>query len=212
MVDYKKILSNSISEVKKRVKKLENPDYKKLMDIERRGKNRKGMKDYLKEKINKTGREVNKSKKTSKVKKSEIKMVDNLELHENKVIVSVNPYFYKMDVVYSSLYNFLDNCFCKVDGDPRQEILVELKPKDKKENLEKIGRKFNNEIINYAAREIRGLKTEGMRLEIVRRALTSHQPKENIEKPKKNLEDWENDPEGINIPWENKYGKGEVCD
>jgi len=128
----------------------------------------------------------------------EIKMVDNLEMHDNKVIVSVNPFFYNLDVVYSSLYNFLDDCYCKVNGDPDDEILVELKPK-KKTNLEELGRKFNNEAINYAALNIRGLKTEDMRLEIVRRALGSHQPveekPEKTEDPEKIAEKWSEDKE-----------------
>ncbi|MEM5793012.1 MAG: hypothetical protein QXY45_01460 [Candidatus Aenigmatarchaeota archaeon] len=139
-----------------------------------------------------------------------IEMVDNLEIHPDKVIVSVNPKFYSLDVVYSSIYTFLDNCYCKIDGDPNEEILVELKPKEK-DDPEILGRKFNNELINYAALEIRGLKTQDMRLEIVKRALASHRTFENLEEKQeecgRELEDWELDPEGINIPWEEKYGK-----
>ena len=141
-------------------------------------------------------------------KKSDVKMVDNLEMHANKVMVSVNPKFYNLDVVYSSLYNFLENCYCKVSGDPDEEIFVELKPK-KKMDLKKLGREFNNELVNYAAVEIRGLRTQDMRLEIVRKALGSHQP---IEESFGELEDWEKDPEGINVPWEEKYGGGEECE
>ena len=138
-------------------------------------------------------------------KKPKIRMVDNLELHPDKVLVSVNPKFYNLDVVYSSLYNFLEDCYCKVNGDPDEEIMVELKPK-KKGDMEKLGREFNNELVCYASIEIRGLKTKDMRLEIVKRALGSHQPIEDT-----GSEDWENDPEGINVPWEEKYGD-EACE
>ena len=73
-----------------------------------------------------------------------------------------------------------------------------------------------------------------MRLEIVRRALGSHQPIEEdsmdeLDDPEginvpweekygqedssdEELEDWQKDPEGISIPWEEKYGKGDVCE
>ncbi|MBD3155369.1 MAG: hypothetical protein GF368_01810 [Candidatus Aenigmarchaeota archaeon] len=131
-----------------------------------------------------------------KSKKEDIRMVENLELRSNKVLISINPKFYDLDVVYSSLYNFLEKCYCKVEGDPNDEILVELKPKKKIRNLERMGREFNNELINYAAVKIRGLKTEGMRIEIVKRALTSHQPikKEGTNAEGKNIE-------GINMPW-----------
>jgi His-Xaa-Ser system protein HxsD len=141
-----------------------------------------------------------KSKKGDK-KEPKIEMIDNIELHPNKVIVSVNPRFYNLDVVYSSLYNFLEDNYCKVDGDPNDEILVELKPKKKIKDLEKLGRKFNNELINYTALEIRGLKTEDMRIEIVRRALTSHQ---SVEEP---TESEGIDPEEINVPWEQEMKK-----
>lgn len=49
--DYKKVLSNSISDAKKKIEKMKEPDYKKLMEVEKKNKDRKGMKEYLKEKI-----------------------------------------------------------------------------------------------------------------------------------------------------------------
>lgn len=67
--DYKKILSNSISDAKKKIEKLKDPDYKKLVEIEKKDKDRKGMKDYLKEKLGEN-KEKKSSKKSSKKKSS----------------------------------------------------------------------------------------------------------------------------------------------
>ncbi|MBD3155055.1 MAG: 30S ribosomal protein S3 [Candidatus Aenigmarchaeota archaeon] len=66
--DYEKILSNSISDAKKKIKKLKEPDYKKLMEVEKKNKDRKGMKDYLKEKLGES-KEKKSSKKKSPSKK-----------------------------------------------------------------------------------------------------------------------------------------------
>lgn len=52
-VDYEKILSGTISEGKKKIKKLKKPDYKKLLEIEKKNKDRKGMKKFLKKQIEK---------------------------------------------------------------------------------------------------------------------------------------------------------------
>jgi len=106
----------------------------------------------------------------------EIKILDNLEIHKDHLVVSVNPKFYSRDVVYSAIYVFLDSCYCKVDGDPSEEIIVTLKPKQKT-GLEMLGSKFNNELINYASVAIRGAKTVDIRAEIVKKALESHQGK-----------------------------------
>ncbi len=113
----------------------------------------------------------------------DIRNVDNLEIHKDKVIVSVNPRFYNIDVVYSSIYMFLDRCYCKVNGDPTDEIIVELKPKNKSD-LEILGRELNNELVNYVVIGIRGRRTIDMRTEIVQRALRSHEPEIEKDTPK----------------------------
>ena len=78
--------------------------------------------------------------------------MENFEIDSEKgiVIISVNPKLYSLDVVYSAAYIFTEKCFVLLDGDPLQEIIVELKPKSQDVNLEVIGREFNNELINYA--------------------------------------------------------------
>lgn len=129
-------------------------------------------------------------------KEKDVLTIDNLEVHKDKnfLLVSVNPRFYNLDVVYSAIYMFLDKCYFKVNGDPEEEILVEIKPK-RKVDLERLGREFNNELVNYAATRIRGKKTEDMRKIIVERALKSHS-EEPLEK-QVNKKD-------VNIPWDKK--------
>ncbi len=45
------VLGGSISDAKKAIENMEDPDYKKLLEEEKKNKDRKGMKNYLKGKI-----------------------------------------------------------------------------------------------------------------------------------------------------------------
>ena len=131
--------------------------------------------------------------------------VGNLKLDkkENKITVSVNPKIYHLDVIYSASYVFLDKSYVFLDGNPKKLVKVELKPK-KKYDLEKLGREFNNELLKYADYKKRSEQTKQIREMIIQRALFTNDPSlvDEIEED----EDFE-DPEGIAIPWEEKYGK-----
>ena len=70
--------------------------------------------------------------------------INNLKLVNNEhVLAKVNPKIYSLDVVQAAAYVLMDRAYVVIDGDPEKEILVELKPTDKKEDLEKLGRDFN---------------------------------------------------------------------
>ena len=98
------------------------------------------------------------------------KFKSNLEICENDgcVLISVDPKIYPLDVIYSAAYVFLDKTYVLIRGNPKKEIIVELKPKEEydliiardiklkpKEKhsmgviLEQFGREFNNELLNY---------------------------------------------------------------
>jgi His-Xaa-Ser system protein HxsD len=116
-------------------------------------------------------------------------MEDNIEVNKNKgnVIVSVNPKVYGLDTIFSAAYIFIDKAFVIVDGDPNEEIIVQLKAKNKKEDLEKLGREFNNELINYSFYNIQTIKNMPIRAAIVQRAFKTHigEAEENLEKTAK---------------------------
>ena len=153
--------------------------------------------------------------------------LSNLEIkkEENKVIIKVNPKIYPLDAVFSAAYVFLDKAYILIDGDSKKEIIIELKPKEGK-NLENIGGEFNNELLNYSTYKHFSEKNKDIRTMIVQRAITTGDPEllesqtkiddeeldEETKKLLKELEDEEDDdflddPEGIAIPWEEKYGK-----
>ena len=158
----------------------------------------------------------------------EMSMQGNLEINKKDgcVMISVNPKIYPVDVVLSSAYIFTDSCYVLVDGDPHEEIIVELRPKDKKEDIEKIGRDFNNELVNYANYAVQAIKNSRLREAILNRVLLTNSVQAGdelnedaydtsspITKPweetdKANEQDID-DPLEIAKPWEEKYGKEE---
>ena len=145
----------------------------------------------------------------------------NIEINEKEgyVIISINPKIYPLDVVLSSAYVFTEKYYCLVDGDPKEEIIVEMRPKTKKGDLKKMAREFNNELINYANYAVQSLKNQILRESIITRVLETHTiPSEEFdnyenvpscedEVQQNNSEkSWFDDPEGIAIPWDEKYG------
>lgn len=99
----------------------------------------------------------------------DVKVINNIEINrkENYVKVSVNPKIYPLNIVYSAAYVFLDKAFVNIEGNPEEEIIVTLIPKQPKTNLEALGRNFNNELINYAVFSIRYGLTKQIREKIV---------------------------------------------
>ena len=77
-----------------------------------------------------------------------IEKKDVMEIQGDSVVLSINPKLYALETVYSAAYVFLDRAYILLDGDPEKEILVKLKPKQK-EDLDKLGGEFFNELINY---------------------------------------------------------------
>jgi len=130
-------------------------------------------------------------------------MQGNLEINkkEGLVMVSVNPKIYPLDVVLSSGYIFLDNCYVLIDGDPEEEIIVELRPK-KTTDLESLGRDFNNELVSYANYAVQAIKNERLREAIINRVMQTN----SVDVPETESKPWFDDPEGIAVPWEEKYG------
>lgn len=146
--------------------------------------------------------------------------VIKINKREGCVRLSINPEIYPLDVIYSAAYVFLDRVYILLSGDMKN-IQVELRMKeraDKREDLlKKLAREFCNELLNYSFYKQQVEKNAALREVILKRALlTSEIDNEKIPKAKENVEipefdkteaDYIDDPEGIAIPWEERYGK-----
>ena len=139
-------------------------------------------------------------------------MEDNIKIEGDSVVLSINPRLYALETVYSAAYTFLDKAYVLLDGDPEKEILVSLKSKSN-EDLDKLGREFFNELVNYADYRERSKQTKEIREMLLQRALITNDPsvlddnKMDDELLKELEDDYLEDPEEIAIPWEEKYGK-----
>jgi len=108
--------------------------------------------------------------------------------------ITVNPKIYPLDVIYAASYVFLDRAYIRLDGDPKKEIKITITPK-KGQSLKK---EFENELINYGDYSNRAKATKGIREALMQKALLVNDSVS---------DDYIDDPEGIAIPWEEKYGK-----
>lgn len=73
-----------------------------------------------------------------------------IKKEKNGVKLSVNPKVYPLSTIYSAGYVFLDRAYIYLDKDKKGNILVWLFSKNKKENLDKLGMDFYNELLNYS--------------------------------------------------------------
>lgn len=140
------------------------------------------------------------AKKTSKKTEADVYVLNNMEVHRegNYLIVSVNPRLYPLSVVYSAAYHMLDEAYVILFGDPNEEILVEMRPKDKKTDVELLGRKLNNELVNCAVYQVRSERNRTIRDAIVKKAFETN----NMPNPRSE------ETEGIIIPWDKRDAPG----
>lgn len=140
-------------------------------------------------------------------KKEAVEIINNLEINrsDDKIIATIDPKIYSMAVIFSAAYVFIDKNYVVITGDPDKEVFVEIKPKEKEDDLEGIGRNFNNELLNYAVYYYQSEVNKDVRNVIVQKTLFSGNNNDcgcdddNIS--------YKDDPLGIAKPWsEDKEG------
>ena len=113
--------------------------------------------------------------------------MENFEIKDGSIVVSVNPKIYPLDVIFSAAYIFTDKNYIILDGNPEEEIIVEIKPKEKTGEMEKIASEFNNELINYGAYAVQVMKNAHLRNIILGKVLQTagthheHQEQSNLD-------------------------------
>lgn len=101
--------------------------------------------------------------------------ISNIEVNkkEGYLIISINPKIYPLEVIYSAAYVFLDRAYLLIDGNPEEEIFVQMKPKGN-EDMEKLGLEFNNELVNYSVYVVQATRNQPLRKAIIERALLTN--------------------------------------
>ncbi len=127
---------------------------------------------------------------------------------QNKIILRLNPRLYSLETIYGACYVFIDRAYIFLDGDPQKEIKISIKAKRKipLQMLKALVGEFQNELLNYTLREKISKNNRKIREYIIGKALFSASDFLSEEK----TYDYQKDPLGIAVPWEEKYGKDKV--
>jgi len=129
------------------------------------------------------------------------------EIKNNTIKFLLDLQDYPLEAVYGTAYVFLDKAYLFLDSRLAKKIEVSLKGKKKltKKQLEDLKGEFLNELLNYTLRVNLAKYNRKIREYIVGQALFSALGEEKI--AKENEMRYKDDPLGIAIPWEEKYGK-----
>ncbi len=123
--------------------------------------------------------------------------------------ITINQKLYPLEVIYSTAYIYIDRCYVLLEKPGKDQVSVRLKAKpdcDEATFAELVG-EFENELLNQTLRRKVAQRTEGVREAIVHRALFSAMP-ESIDLSLDDDDgDYLDDPLGIAVPWEDKFGQ-----
>lgn len=138
-------------------------------------------------------------------------MEPTIETGENRVQFEVDEKIFNRQVSMAAAYCFLDRCYVQLARAGRGKLLVQLKGKTKlaKKKLATLAADFENELLHQHMRHQVAEQTTQLREVLVGRALLSAEPEAfeagTCEEPEADL-DYLDDPLGIAVPWEEKYG------
>ncbi len=143
-------------------------------------------------------------------------------------VLTVHKGLYPKDVLFGTAFTFLDRCYVHLDMADADHVRVSLRPKPGVTGLsaQEAAGEFCNEMVNQAVRLRLAKATEQVRTEIVKRAIGQSLPPASpapartpppppdlppevakiLAEEDDNL-DFLDDPLGIAVPWEEKYGK-----
>jgi His-Xaa-Ser system protein HxsD len=137
-------------------------------------------------------------------------MNPSIQAAKNLARIQVDEKLFPREVVVSAAYMFLDRCYLRLEQAPRRHVLVQIKGKKKlsKNQLTNLAEEFENELLHQLIRRQVAERTDGLREVIVGRALFSAEPAEGEAAPDEPQDDMDylDDPLGIAVPWEEKYG------
>jgi His-Xaa-Ser system protein HxsD len=129
----------------------------------------------------------------------------NIQINEKEecATFSINPMIYPLEVIYSASYIMMDKAYIFLDGDPYQDIKVEIRKKtDATQNIHQLIYEFNNELLNYAVYNQQTEKNRGIREAILKKIILTNEPAAINDNNQKLPEEKDVfDPEGILDIW-----------
>jgi His-Xaa-Ser system protein HxsD len=125
-------------------------------------------------------------------------------MKKEEIKIRLNTKIYPLEAIYGACYVFIDRAYVFLASPKAGIVDIYFKPKNVKTGgqREKLAGEFNNELLNYAHRMSIAGANRKTREYIVERALYAAIEGDNRSAGKDELDD----PLGIAIPWEEKYG------
>lgn len=123
--------------------------------------------------------------------------------------INLNSKIYPLEAILNACYTFIDRAYIFLDTDSKgNQIKVSIKPKNKlpEKQLEVLKGEFMNELLHSVLRYTVSKNNKKIREYIIGRALYSALPTPDLITADEKL-DYQEDPLGIAIPWEEKYGR-----
>jgi His-Xaa-Ser system protein HxsD len=140
-------------------------------------------------------------------------MSASIDIRNNQVELAVDEKVFPRPVSVAAAYLFLNRCYIRLERGNRSQLRVFLKGKQKlaKARLTELAAEFDNELLHQLMRHQVAQQTSGLREVLVGRALLSAEPLEafGVDQPADGSGedlDYLDDPLGIAVPWEEKYG------
>ncbi|OGF25914.1 His-Xaa-Ser system protein HxsD [Candidatus Falkowbacteria bacterium RIFOXYB2_FULL_34_18] len=123
---------------------------------------------------------------------------------ENKIKIKLDIGIYPLEAVYAACYMFIDRVYIYLeDINEKKQIFLQFKAKEEKLDMEVIKGEFLNELLHCVYRINIAKNNKKIREYIVEKALFSA-----ISQSDNEDDLIFDDPLGIAIPWEEKYGDG----
>ena len=116
-----------------------------------------------------------------------------------KLVFTLNLDTYSLEGVYQAAYAMIDRLYFYFDKKNAKNLLVEMTPKESlpAPALEKLKGEFLNELLNSELRLTIAKRTKKIREALIAQALIGASAEQ---------ADYIEDPLGIALPWEEKYG------
>ncbi|HIH37853.1 hypothetical protein J4460_00455 [Candidatus Woesearchaeota archaeon] len=99
-----------------------------------------------------------------------------VDQEQGRVMVSINPQMYPLDVIYSAAYSFTNKNYVLIDGEKDIEVIVEIKPMASSGDLEALGREFNNTLLRHQIYNQKSKENAPIRQVLLYRALLTNSP------------------------------------
>jgi len=137
-----------------------------------------------------------------------------MESRSKSIEFTVDTKTYPLEAIYGAAYVFIDKLYIFLSSVSKNEVKVFLKAKDGAEvgNLEDFKGEFFNELLNYSLRMKVSSENKKVRDFIVGQALVSaagYSGEDVLGQEEEDQDEgfsYEEDPLGIAVPWEEKYG------